>query len=51
MKKFYHSDKGEFTCIDNNPLVSYETLESGTIVMWNDNTINSLIENMQNLDW
>lgn len=45
MKVFYHSGKGEYTCVDKNPLLSYQTLESGTIIMWHDSTINSLIHN------
>jgi hypothetical protein len=44
MKIFYHRGEGEYTCVDKNPLLSYQTLESGAVVMWHDRTINSLIE-------
>ncbi|MDG6218696.1 MAG: hypothetical protein QCI00_04565 [Candidatus Thermoplasmatota archaeon] len=43
MKVFYHSGEGKFTCVDKSPLISYQTLESGTVVMWHDRTMNSLI--------
>lgn len=39
MKIFYPN--GEV--IDKNPMVSYETLESGTVIIWHDKTINSLL--------
>ena len=42
MKIFYPNGKIK----DKDPLVSYKTLESGTIVMWHDKTMNSLIENI-----
>jgi hypothetical protein len=42
MKVFYPNGK----VIDKNPIVSYEELESGTVIMWHDKTINSLIENI-----
>ena len=44
MKVFYHTDEDNVICIDKNPLLSYQTLESGTLVMWHDKTINSLID-------
>jgi hypothetical protein len=46
MKVYYHNGKDKCKCINTDPLVSYEELESGTIVMWQDKTINSLIDNM-----
>ena len=46
MKVYYHNGKDKCKCISTDPLVSYEELESGTIVMWQDKTINSLIDNM-----
>jgi hypothetical protein len=49
MKVFYPNGKNKFICIDKNPIVSYETLESGRIIMWHDKTINSLIDNMMSL--
>ena len=42
MKVFYPNGK----VIDKNSIVSYETLESGRVIMWHDKTINSLIDNM-----
>ena len=48
MKKYYHTGKNNFLRIDKNPVVSCQTLESGTVVMWHDNTINSLIEDSNN---
>jgi len=46
MKIFYNNGNDKCECIDTDPLVSYEELESGNIVMWQDKTINSLIDNM-----
>ena len=43
MKIFYHKGENNYSCIDKNPMLSYQTLESGTLVMWHDKTINSLI--------
>ena len=46
MKIFYHKDENKVICIDQNPLLSYQTLESGSIVMWHDGTINSIIDHI-----
>ena len=42
MKVFYPNRK----VVNKNPIISYETLESGMVIMWHDKTINSLIDNM-----
>ncbi|HMA83843.1 MAG TPA: hypothetical protein VKP59_06400 [Candidatus Thermoplasmatota archaeon] len=46
MKVFYHKNENEAICIDKNPLLSYQTLESGSLVMWHDKTINSIINHI-----
>ena len=44
MKKFYHIGINEIKSKDNFPILSYQTLESGSIIIWQDKTINALIE-------
>jgi len=39
MKIFYPNGK----IVNKKPILSYETLESGRVVMWHDKTINSLL--------
>jgi hypothetical protein len=41
MKVFYPNGK----VIDKNLKVSHETLKSGTIIIWHEKTIDSLVDN------
>jgi len=44
MKIFYPNGR----VIDKNAIISYETLESGTVIMWHDKTMNSLLNRIHN---